>query len=113
MTGISNTPAASDEATDQVFRALSSAERRQILLALLKSSPRQESELAGIVPEIDHGNTVSITLHHQHLPHLDKAGYIDTNQENTRISRGDRFEEISPVLRLLDDNPENVPGQWP
>ena len=37
-------------------------------------------------------------------------GYIEWEKENANILKGPNWEEIEPILRLLDDNRSRIPS---
>lgn len=100
---------------DQVFRALSRAERRRVLVAIMKDSPRRQDEFETVEfrPEEIERETIATELHHNHLPHLGEAGFIDWNRESGQVTRGENFEDVRPLLELLDDHQDDLPDDWP
>lgn len=100
---------------DTVFRALSHPMRRRILTALMTDNPRWQDEFETVEfrPEDTDRGSVSIALHHRHLPPLDDAGFIDVEPETGRVSRGENFDDIRPLLELMDDHKEELPDDWP
>lgn len=100
---------------DRVFETLSHATRRRILTALTEDNPRRqpEFETPEFRPEGTDQETIRLNLHHSHLPHLDAAEFVDWDRETGRVVRGDDFEEIRPLLELMDDNHEDLPADWP
>lgn len=52
-------------------------------------------------------------LYHTHLPKLAEAGFINWDPESGLITRGPRFEEIGPLLRLMNDHQDELPEDWP
>jgi len=99
---------------DDVFDALSHRQRRQILSALLASNPRSEHELrpsADGPAAADRGDSRTV-LRHVHLPSLAEAGFVDWDRSAATVRRGPRFHEVEPVLRLLVDHQDELPGEW-
>lgn len=100
---------------DTVFRTMSHTVRRRILTALLTDNLRWKDEFES--PEFRPADTepesVRIDLHHVHLPKLDDAGFIDWDPEMGQVTRGTIFEEIRPLLELMDDRRSELPGDWP
>lgn len=91
---------------DEVARGLQNRSRRCILKELLEHNPASVSE---VVPIRADGRNERIELVHTHLPRLDDLGYIAWDRESGRISRGPRWEEIEPILELIDENEERIP----
>lgn len=71
-------------------------------------------ELAVLVEsdETDSPST-KVILYHQHLPHLDTLGYIDWDRETETIAKGWNFEEVLPLIEVLEDKQGTLPGSWP
>lgn len=101
--------------SDQAFRALSHTARRRILSALLSGGPRDtvEFESAESLPEGQRPESFAIELHHNHLPHLDDAGFVDWDREAGTVDRGPAFGDIRPLLELLDEHREELPADRP
>jgi hypothetical protein len=100
---------------DQLFNALSHPYRRRILTAIATTNPRGEddftpAEFAGDDEKLE----VFLTaLHHNHLPHLDEAGFIDWDRETQAIRRGPRYDEIAPLVELMIAHEDELPADWP
>lgn len=100
---------------DAVFRALSHTTRRRVLATVMKDNPRSADEFETIEfgPDGSDEETISVELRHTHLPHLDDAGFIDWDEETGTVTRGEDFEDIRPLLELMDEHREDLPGDWP
>lgn len=97
---------------DDAFDALSHAQKRSVLVALLDDQTSSERQLLG-----DGGKLADeewrITMEHKHLPKLEEYGFIDWDGESvTEVSKGPAFEDIRPLLELLDAESEKLPGTW-
>lgn len=100
--------------TDQLFNTLSNSTRRRILVSLLNHSRDGEAfDPEECKPAGEDRDRFELTLHHNHLPRLDEAGFVDWDREAGTVRRGPRLEEIAPVLRLIDDNQDELPLDWP
>lgn len=105
---------ARDASFDELFEMLSVAPRRRILAALKKRNPRQEDEFeTQAFARNDEFERYVLELTHNHLPELDAANFIDWDRETDTIVRGSRFEEIEPLLRLLQEHQDELPDDWP
>ena len=100
---------------DTVFRSLSHSRRRRILTALMTDNPRQAEEFETVEfrPAGTGSEPIRIELLHRHLPQLDEAGFIDWNERTGRVIRGEDFDEIRPLLELMDEHTEELPDDWP
>lgn len=47
-----------------------------------------------------------------HLPELEAEGFIDYDRENHVITKGAHFEDIRPVLALIDKHRDELPCGW-
>lgn len=112
MSQVNGHPAKQRGSLDQALSALSSTPRRRVLLALMDDGPRQQEtfETGTFAPDTPDGETTRIKLHHRHLPRLDRTGYIDWEEDTGRIRPGEKFDEIRPLLQLLDDHPDRLPA---
>ncbi|QCC57831.1 transcriptional regulator [Natrinema thermotolerans] len=98
---------------DDAFDALADGHRRRLLLSLLDHNPQDVSTVDGIpweVAEIDEGLTQK---YHVHLPKLADYGYIEWHREAGNVVKGPRFDEIRPLLELLENHRDELPDGWP
>ncbi|RLM89549.1 ArsR family transcriptional regulator [Haloarcula sp. Atlit-7R] len=102
-----------------MFEILSHEYRRRILLAVAQQNPRDEDDITSETVAGEHDDDgdalehVKTGLHHVHLPKLADAGFIDWDGDSGTITRGPRFEEIEPLLRLMHDHQDELPEDWP
>lgn len=110
---------------EDAFDCLRARERRVVLLALRQQTSRplllagegaqsgqaaqsdatDELRLDDVDAELD-----GLRMHHVHLPKLADAGYIEYSEGGARVSRGDSFEDIEPLLDVLSENEGSLPG---
>jgi len=106
----------SEEVTSASFDAhldaLGHADRRRLLLTLLDASA--EGDLPVDVDRLANGTAEAfrVSMHHVHLPKLDDYGFADTNLDRYTVTPGPRFDEIRPLLELLDGNRDRLPDDW-
>ena len=103
---------------NESFEVLSHQFRRRILMAVARQNLENEedivSESMGDVHEKDEAlETLQLQLYHRHLPKLAESGFINRDRDSDTITRGPRFEEIEPLLRLMHDHQEQLPEDWP
>ena len=89
--------------------------RRRILVDLLDRDLRTDGGL--VVDAIEPGDgsasvSDAVSLYHHHLPRLDEEGYVAWNRYTNEVERGPKYDEIRPLLELLDDNADELPGEW-
>ena len=95
---------------DRLLDALSSQRRRLILFTLERGYTANESDLVFRGPG-DQDDVEEELLHH-HLPKLEEAGYIEWDRETGEISKGPRYDEIEPLLTLIEDHADELPPGW-
>lgn len=98
---------------DHAFRALSHPIRRRVLAMLVNDDPREPDAVASTELDADELQRATIALHHSHLPHLEGSGLVDWDRGSGSIARGERFEDIRPLLELMEDHREELPHGWP
>jgi Ser-tRNA(Ala) deacylase AlaX len=98
-----------------MFDALKHPYRRRILMLVSEHNPRDENEfnVKNLATEDDDLELFTTELYHAHLPKLADAGYIEWDEDTHTIRRGQNFEEIAPLLRLMDDHQDELPEGWP
>jgi hypothetical protein len=98
---------------------LSHEYRRRILIAVAQDNPRDEDDITSETIADEHeedGDGLELLkqqFYHTHLPKLADAGFIDWDRDSGIITRGPRFEEIEPLLRLMHDHQDELPDDWP
>jgi predicted transcriptional regulator len=99
---------------DDIFDVLAAQQRRAILLELLAGNPASDHvETAGSGGLMSEVSEQQASLYHNHLPKLEREGFIRWDRDEHVIEKGPRFSDIQPMLELLDDHPEELPGDWP
>lgn len=99
---------------DVALDALSHVYRRRLLIELrvteevtLAEDRRLVANGGDVDPDMVHQH-----LFHVHLPKLAENGYIEWDRESDVVRAGDRFEEIAPMLELLDAHADELPEGW-
>ena len=95
------------------LEALGHVERRRLLLSLLNGT--SDEDRAVTLDQLDsdaEDETLKLSMHHVHLPKLEESGFIDADRQQHSVTRGPRFDEIRPLLELLDDNRGQLPSGW-
>lgn len=100
---------------DEHFDALSNPHRRRLLVALLEHNPQRDD---AVRPEDIHEGEKALEvlregLFHIHLPKLEEAGFIEWNRDTHEVVKGPEFDEIRPLLELMQDHADELPDDWP
>lgn len=98
---------------DRMFDTLANPYRRRILGLVSERNPRSQDEFSVDDLGKDDDETLATELHHVHLPKLVNAGYIEWDEDTGTVRRGPNFDEIEPLLRLLDEHRDELPDGWP
>jgi len=96
---------------DRILGTLSDSHRRILLLLLKRGGVLTESDM--MVRGSRDKEAVKHELIHTHLPMLEEAGYIEWDPETGTISEGPRFDEIAPLLELMENHSDELPADWP
>lgn len=96
---------------DEYFEALANIHRRRLLVALLDHNPQQEP--ISVPEDVHEGETevevLQAKFYHSHLSRLEKAGLIRWNMDAHEVVKGAKFDEIRPLLELLQDRGGELP----
>jgi len=93
---------------DDIFEILSDRNRRRVLVDVLDHDASTALDV-GDWDAADQG----VMLRHDHLPKLEEAGFIEWDREEDAVREGPMFDEIRPLLQLLSDHTDELPGDWP
>ncbi|WP_148414798.1 hypothetical protein [Haloferax sp. KTX1] len=98
--------AATSPRLDEALDALGNVHRRRLLLGLRR---RRRARLDAATRDAAVGggrdrDRLKVELFHVHLPKLADAGFVEWNRRRGSVARGPRFDEIEPLLRLLDEH---------
>jgi hypothetical protein len=86
---------------DDHLQLLAHPVRRRVLSRILADDAvRVPQGISG--PDAD-SETLALQLLHVHLPKLAAAGIIELDRERSRVTEGDEFREIRPLLEALVD----------
>jgi hypothetical protein len=98
---------------DDMVDALADVQRRKLLVALLKHNPQDDAPVV-IADSESETNAIErlVTMQHTHLPKLVEYGFIEWNEETHEVMKGPNFNEIRPLLELLDDHEDELPADW-
>jgi len=94
---------------DTHLDTLGHVDRRRLLLALLNA---EEAALPIELDQLEYETAdrdVLVSFHHSHLPKLEDLGFVDADPDHHAVTTGPRFEEIKPLLELLDTHRDRLP----
>jgi hypothetical protein len=98
---------------DDVMDALADVQRRKLLVALLEHNPQDDSPTVLADSESDETAVASlVSMNHVHLPKLAEYGFIEWDRQSHKVEKGPNFDEIRPLLELLDDHVDELPAEW-
>ena len=100
---------------DTSLNVLENRYRRRVLVALLEHNPQDDDDLQ-IPPDIELADedleTLRIHMTHMHLPKLEEAGFIEWDRDTNSIRQGSLFDEIRPLLELMQNHANELPDGW-
>jgi predicted transcriptional regulator len=98
---------------EDMVDALADVQRRKLLIALLEHNPQDDAPVV-IADSDSESDAVErlVTMQHVHLPKLADYGFIEWNEETHEVTKGPKFDEIRPLLELLDDHEDELPAGW-
>lgn len=105
----------SETPLDEMFIALSDIHRRRLLLAL-QEHPREAYEMRiseGVHTGEETPERLRVKMFHIHLPKLEETGFIRWDRAAETVAKGPRFEEIRPLLELMDDQAAGLIANGP
>jgi hypothetical protein len=102
------------ERWNDLLAALSDPYRRQLLVALLAHNPQDDDDVdpLDLVATGNDPDVLETALIHKHLPKLDEMGVIKWDRESGEISTGPNWDEIAPLLELIESHRDELPEGW-
>lgn len=97
----------------RLFDCLQARPRRRLLTGLGSYGPTDTVHFT----DVYHGDVspeapIRVAFVHIHLPKLAAAGYISWNEQTHEISHGPRFDEIAPLIGLVQTHSDSLPTGW-
>lgn len=100
---------------DEIFRLLSHVDRRRLLVALLDHDPQRDEPIS-VLDDLQVGDRderrFQVAMVHSHLPLLEDAAVVMWDRDSHEVLAGPRFEDVRPLLELLDEHAADLPGEW-
>lgn len=109
-TGEVSTNILSRPGIDRALDSLCSRHRHLILLLLKRGAVETEADV--MVRGRSNKEQIETDLTRNHLPKLEEAGYIEWDRDTGEISKGPRFDEIKPLLELIENHADELPDDW-
>ena len=97
---------------DEMVEALANVQRRKLLVALMDHNPQNDTPV--VIADEKDAETMDrlVSMRHVHLPKLAEAGFIEWDEASHEVAKGEKFDEIRPLLELLDDHSDELPEDW-
>ncbi|WP_436931998.1 DUF7344 domain-containing protein [Halosimplex halobium] len=98
---------------DDMVDTLAHVQRRKLLVALLEHNPQDDTPVV-IADSESESDAVErlVSMQHVHLPKLADYGFIEWNEDTHEVMKGPNFDEIRPLLELLDNHEDELPADW-
>jgi len=98
---------------DDQFEALADTHRRRLLVSLLEHNPQEKLPIPeGVYLGEKDVADLKVEMLHIHLPKLAEAGFIRWEPGTRSVVKGPAFDEIRPLLELLDTYADLLSGDW-
>lgn len=92
---------------------LSHRPQRQLLVALSHHNPQDDTPIdSDDIEFADEELEILLDYQHYHLPELESKSFIDYDRENHVITKGPNFDEIEPLIHLIEKHPDEFPDDW-
>ncbi|MFB6184457.1 MAG: transcriptional regulator [Haloarculaceae archaeon] len=96
-------------ATDDALEALTHPCRRRILFRLYEEHRNTDAEWLEQDDFVEFRDEWA-ELYHVHLPKLADEGYVRWDREQGTVTTGPHWEDIEPLLRVIEDNLNELPA---
>jgi DNA-binding transcriptional ArsR family regulator len=104
-------------AVPRILHLFADRDRRRLLLYLVDGNPEEFDDIPEHIRVAEHideeeRRTLLEMLETEHLPLLEENGIVEWDRERNVIVRGERFDEIRPLLGLIADHEDELPDDW-
>lgn len=91
---------------ETTFDVLAETYRRRLLMTLLAHNSQDDDQWipADVVVSDEDIDRPTVSMTHIHLPKLEDMGFIEWDRDANEVRKGPQFEEVRPLLQLLDDH---------
>ncbi|ELY63374.1 hypothetical protein C492_07030 [Natronococcus jeotgali DSM 18795] len=100
---------------DHLLDVLANKYRRRVLVALLEHNPQDDHDPQipdNVNYEAEDLESLMINMRHTHLPKLEDARFIEWDRETNTVRKGPQFEDIRPLLELMENHADKFPDDW-
>jgi predicted transcriptional regulator len=98
----------------EMLGVLENQYRRRLLVGLLDHNPQRDS--VDIPEDVHVGDkeleVLNAGMYHTHLPKLEEAGFIRWDRDRHEVHKGPNFDEIRPLLELIENHRDELPDGW-
>jgi hypothetical protein len=99
------------------FPVFADRDRRRLLVYLVDGNPEERADIPEHIRVAEHFDeeerrALERMLETEHLPLLEENGLIEWDRETDVIVRGERFDEIRPLLTLISEHRDDLPDDW-
>ena len=98
---------------DDMVDALAAVQRRKLLVALLEHNPQNDAP--DVIADSESESAAVerlVSMRHVHLPKLADYGFIEWHEDTHEVLKGPNFDEIRPLLELLENHEDELPVDW-
>nr|WP_254523737.1 transcriptional regulator [Natrinema caseinilyticum] len=82
-------------------------------MTLLDHNPEDEAAIPDdLTTDDEELEEMLMAMTHTHLPKLESLGLIEWNREKNVVTRGPAFDELRPLLELIDRHQDELPEGW-
>lgn len=101
-------------AVDELFEALADAQRRRLLVHMLEHNPEDDTKVYIGDMDVEDADLEDLltNMTHIHLPKLEADGFINWDKEEHVVTKGPNFDEIRPLVELLNNHQDELPNEW-
>jgi hypothetical protein len=106
-----------DAVPTEFLPAFADRDRRALLLYLVDGNPEDFDDIPEHIRVAEHidedaRRELVEMLETEHLPLLDENDLIEWDRQRNVIVRGERFDEIRPLLGLISEHRDDLPDGW-
>jgi predicted transcriptional regulator len=100
---------------DTVLKVMANKHRRRLLLRLLDHNPQDDEDIDALADHsLSDDELADFRIHmtHRNLPKLVDAGVIEWDQAENVVTKGPRFDDLRPLLELMQAHADELPDDW-